>query len=152
MTATERRLHLFTLAVANRLADAAEVLGRLAEKRPRRRCSERPLSPPENYPMPATLKPPHANPAALAAIEAACGLTAAEARGRIATLTPREMEYLEAMASGMDNQDIAITLGISPKTGDIHRANVKHKLQESSATGIPRYWYLWTLTGGGAGA
>ncbi|WP_447954094.1 response regulator transcription factor [Sphingopyxis chilensis] len=55
-------------------------------------------------------------------------LTAAAALSRIEALTPRERDVLEGLAAGQTNKMIAITLGISPRTVEIHRANMMEKL------------------------
>jgi DNA-binding CsgD family transcriptional regulator len=81
----------------------------------------------------------------LGALEALAGLTVREAVRRVETLTPREREVLALLAQGKPQVQIAQELGISPKTLDIHRANVVHKLQEQHITGVPRHYYLWRL-------
>jgi two-component system response regulator FixJ len=50
------------------------------------------------------------------------------AMARIALLTPRELEVLAHLAKGRANKVIAIALGISPRTVEIHRSNVMEKL------------------------
>lgn len=55
-------------------------------------------------------------------------LTAAAALARIEALTPREREVLEGLAAGQTNKMIALTHGISPRTVEIHRANMMEKL------------------------
>jgi two-component system response regulator FixJ len=57
---------------------------------------------------------------------------AEEARVRLRTLTPRELEVLEGLVRGHPNKTIAFDLGISPRTVEIHRANVMAKLDVSS--------------------
>jgi two-component system response regulator FixJ len=52
----------------------------------------------------------------------------AAAEGRIATLTPRERDVLRLLVAGRPNKVIAHELGISPRTVEIHRANVMEKL------------------------
>lgn len=54
--------------------------------------------------------------------------TESEAKVRIAALTPREQEVLEGLAQGLPNKTIAYDLGISPRTVEVHRANVMTKL------------------------
>ncbi len=51
-----------------------------------------------------------------------------EARDRIASLSAREREVLEWLAEGSSNKVIARELDISPRTVEIHRANMMHKL------------------------
>jgi len=50
------------------------------------------------------------------------------ARSTIAALTAREREVLDGLAKGLPNKSIAYDLGISPRTVEIHRANVMDKL------------------------
>ncbi|WP_435417060.1 LuxR C-terminal-related transcriptional regulator [Parerythrobacter aurantius] len=51
-----------------------------------------------------------------------------EARGRIAALSNREREVLDWLSEGSSNKVIARELAISPRTVEIHRANMMHKL------------------------
>ncbi|HEX3350678.1 MAG TPA: response regulator FixJ [Acetobacteraceae bacterium] len=50
------------------------------------------------------------------------------ALARIAVLTPRERDVLKLLIDGRPNKVIAHELGISPRTVEIHRANVMEKL------------------------
>ena len=47
---------------------------------------------------------------------------------RLQILTPRERDVLEGLARGYPNKTIAYDLDISPRTVEIHRANLMHKL------------------------
>ena len=51
-----------------------------------------------------------------------------EARDRIETLSAREREVLDWLAEGSSNKTIARELDISPRTVEIHRANMMSKL------------------------
>ncbi len=49
-------------------------------------------------------------------------------RDKLATLTTREAEVFERVADGEMNKVIAIDLGISERTVEVHRSQVMHKL------------------------
>ena len=53
---------------------------------------------------------------------------AADASVRIAALTGREQDVLQGLAQGYPNKTIAYDLGISPRTVEVHRANLMSKL------------------------
>lgn len=53
-------------------------------------------------------------------------------------LTPREQEVLKHVASGAPPKEIAQTLGISPKTLDVHRSRIMRKLQASGTADLTR--------------
>ena len=57
---------------------------------------------------------------------------ASEATVRLQVLTPREREVLDGLAKGLPNKTIAYDLGISPRTVEIHRANLMEKLHVRS--------------------
>ena len=61
-----------------------------------------------------------------------------EARGKIEHLTPREREVLEGLVDGLTNKSIADALDISPRTVEIHRANLMEKLGATSLSGVLR--------------
>ncbi|WP_296680662.1 LuxR C-terminal-related transcriptional regulator [Novosphingobium sp.] len=58
-------------------------------------------------------------------------LREANARSRIQRLTPREREVLTGVANGMSNRMIGERLSISPRTVEIHRANMLNKVGAS---------------------
>ena len=51
-----------------------------------------------------------------------------DAAVRLQALTPREREVLDGLAKGLPNKTIAYDLNISPRTVEIHRANLMGKL------------------------
>jgi two-component system response regulator FixJ len=55
-----------------------------------------------------------------------------EARVRLQSLTPRERDVLEGLVRGHPNKTIAYDLDISPRTVEIHRANLMSKLEVAS--------------------
>lgn len=54
---------------------------------------------------------------------------AGDAAVAIAALTNREQDVLRGMAQGLPNKTIAFDLAISPRTVEVHRANLMAKLQ-----------------------
>lgn len=51
-----------------------------------------------------------------------------QAEAQVAALSPRETEVLAALVSGKANKVIGFELGISPRTVEVHRANLMEKL------------------------
>lgn len=64
--------------------------------------------------------------------------SAEAARVRINILTEREREVLVGLARGLPNKSIAIDLGISPRTVEVHRANLMEKLEARSLSDVLR--------------
>ncbi|KAB7648675.1 response regulator transcription factor [Polymorphobacter fuscus] len=54
------------------------------------------------------------------------------AQARLNVLTPRERDVLEGLVNGHSNKVVAYDLGISPRTVEIHRANLMSKLAVNS--------------------
>ncbi len=54
-------------------------------------------------------------------------------------LSARELEVLEKVGAGLTTKQIAFELGISPRTIDIHRARIKHKLGIKSGSELIAY-------------
>jgi FixJ family two-component response regulator len=65
-------------------------------------------------------------------------LRRAEARNRIAALTPREREVMDMLVDGKLNKIIAAELGISVRTVEVHRARIMQKLQARSLSDVVR--------------
>jgi len=57
---------------------------------------------------------------------------AADAAVAVAALTGREQDVLKGLAQGSPNKTIAYDLGISPRTVEVHRANLMSKLKVRS--------------------
>jgi two-component system response regulator FixJ len=74
---------------------------------------------------------------------------AAEAERVIAGLTSRERDVLEGLAQGLPNKTIAYDLGISPRTVEVHRANLMTKLGVRSLSDALRFAFA---AGMGTGA
>lgn len=55
-------------------------------------------------------------------------------------LTQREREVAELVVAGKANKVIAIELGLSPKTIEVHRANVMFKMQAHSLSELVQMW------------
>jgi len=55
------------------------------------------------------------------------------------TLTRREREVLKLVGDGATSKDIALKLDISPKTAQVHRDNLKQKLNLRSTAEMVRY-------------
>lgn len=55
------------------------------------------------------------------------------------TLTTREREVFQLMAEGLSNNEISVNLNISPRTVEIHKSNVMHKLNLSNQTDVVKY-------------
>ncbi len=67
-------------------------------------------------------------------------------RERLARLTPRERETLEAVVSGLSNKGIAEALSISPKTVELHRAHMMRKMGAGSVAEVVKRYLFATET------
>jgi len=70
-------------------------------------------------------------------------------RGRIALLTPRENEVMQRVVRGQANKVIAMDLGVSQRTVELHRARVMRKLKMRS---VAELVHAVDRIGGGAAA
>jgi two-component system response regulator FixJ len=93
------------------------------------------------------IEKPFADDVLLASIQAAFKREGAMARpagdiaqiqGRLSSLTPREKEVLDGLLAGYPNKTIAYDLGLSPRTVEVHRANVMTKMCASSLPELVR--------------
>jgi DNA-binding NarL/FixJ family response regulator len=82
------------------------------------------------------------------------GLSGAKPRGSsspIEKLTDREFEVFQLIGQGKSTRDIATQLHLSPKTVDVHRANIKEKLGLTDVTALIRHAVRWVETQGSDG-
>lgn len=68
--------------------------------------------------------------------DARCGLAAI--RARAATLSPRERQVFERVAAGEANKSVAMELGISARTVEIHRSRLMKKMHARSLAELVR--------------
>jgi two-component system, LuxR family, response regulator FixJ len=98
------------------------------------------------------LEKPYEDEALLRAIEAALATTphghdqqTLDAVQRIAQLSPREREVLEALVAGASNKVIAFDLGLSVRTVEVHRARMMDRLGTHQLAEAIRLAVLATL-------
>lgn len=93
------------------------------------------------------IEKPFADEALLAAIKTAMARSHAmgqgdegnaQVRARLATLSSRERDVLTGLLAGHPNKTIAYDLGLSPRTVEVHRANVMSKMAASSLSELVR--------------
>ncbi len=63
------------------------------------------------------------------------------ARAAIRSLSSREREVFDLLVAGGSNKLIARTLAISPRTVEIHRANMMHKIGANHVAGAVRLFF-----------
>jgi FixJ family two-component response regulator len=61
-----------------------------------------------------------------------------EIRKRISSLTPREKQVMDLVIQGKPNKSVGTALGLSPKTVEVHRANVMKKMAVGSLAELVR--------------
>lgn len=81
----------------------------------------------------------------LTQVEKTFGLSLAEAQEKYNRLTERQRQVASWMARGLTNREIAEKLQISPKTLDIHRADVYEKLEVKTSAAVAAIIYLVLL-------
>jgi DNA-binding NarL/FixJ family response regulator len=65
------------------------------------------------------------------------------AESPVRSLSPREFEVFEHIGKGLGTREVAQRLRISVKTVEVHRANIKRKLQLKSPTEMVRSAVRW---------
>jgi DNA-binding NarL/FixJ family response regulator len=64
-------------------------------------------------------------------------------RSPVESLTDREFEVFQLIGQGMGTKELAVELRVSPKTIEVHRANIKSKLQLKNMGELIRYAVRW---------
>ena len=65
-----------------------------------------------------------------------------EAEARLAALTPRERAVLDAIAAGLGNKAIARQLELSPRTVEVHRANIMRRAGAGNVAELLRLQFI----------
>src|SRR5207302_1345050 len=60
------------------------------------------------------------------------------ATARLSRLSVREVQVLNGLVAGLPNKTIGYDLGLSPRTVEVHRANIMKKMAASSLSGLVR--------------
>lgn len=76
---------------------------------------------------------------------------AAQSESPLDALTPRERDILNGIGRGLANKDIAARLGVSVRTVETHRLNLKRKLGIEGRAGLVKYAVQQLGTDGEAG-
>ncbi len=63
-------------------------------------------------------------------------------------LTDREFEVFQLIGQGVGSKEMAQRLNLSPKTIDVHRANIKSKLKLATMPELIRYAVRWVESEG----
>ena len=61
-----------------------------------------------------------------------------DARQKLDAISPREKEVLDLVLEGRTNREIALSLAISPRTVEVHRASLMKKLEVEDLVGLVR--------------
>jgi DNA-binding NarL/FixJ family response regulator len=71
------------------------------------------------------------------------GAATAESSDPMSILTDREFEIFELIGEGHEVREISEALGVSPKTVETHRTNIKEKLKLKNARQVARMAVQW---------
>jgi DNA-binding NarL/FixJ family response regulator len=81
-------------------------------------------------------------------LESFSGQRSEVGRSPVQRLTDREFEVFELIGQGRGTREIAEQLHLSVKTVEVHRLNIKAKLQLKSAAELIRFAVRWVETQG----
>lgn len=81
-------------------------------------------------------------------LEIFSGIRTKSSRSPIESLTDREFEVFSLIGQGLGTREIARRLNLSIKTVEVHRANIKQKLNLKGATELVRHAVRWVETSG----
>jgi len=65
-------------------------------------------------------------------------------KAAVQDLTDREFEVYQLIGQGMGTKEMAVELHVSPKTVEVHRANIKTKLQLKNMAALIRHAVRWS--------
>jgi two-component system response regulator FixJ len=71
----------------------------------------------------------------------------ADLHAKVARLSPRERQVLEGLVAGHANKTIAYDLKLSPRTVEVHRANVMVKMGAASLSDLVRMAFVVRAAG-----
>jgi DNA-binding NarL/FixJ family response regulator len=71
------------------------------------------------------------------------GATESATKDPISLLTDREFEIFQLIGKGYEVREISEALGVSPKTVETHRTNIKEKLNLKNARQVARLAVQW---------
>ena len=74
----------------------------------------------------------------------------AQIEARLAALSNRERDVLDGLLVGQANKQIAFSLGISPRTVEIYRANLMTKMEAASLSDLVRMALIAGILGAGS--
>jgi DNA-binding NarL/FixJ family response regulator len=66
-----------------------------------------------------------------------------KAQSPVQSLTDREFEIFQLIGQGMGTKELAAHLHVSPKTVEVHRANIKTKLKIKNMNELIRFAVRW---------